>query len=146
MAEFKISETFRNAPAAFLQWHFYAFYTMKYRGTKHPGQGKPQKSFVDRCGSGLYDKLMRKFELIVPCHFGLESVLKKEIIDLGYDISSVTDGRVTFLGDVEAVCRANIFLRTAERVLIQIGCYRVAVRNKPSVLHGYAACGSVNRL
>lgn len=97
---------------------------MKYRGTKHPSQGKPQKSFVDRCGSGLYDKLMRKFELIVPCHFGLESVLKKEIIDLGYDISSVTDGRVTFLGDVEAVCRANIFLRTAERVLIQIGCFR----------------------
>lgn len=78
-------------------------------------------SFIDRCESGLYDRLMRKFELIVPCHFGLEAVLKKEIIDLGYEISNVTDGRVTFLGDAEAVCRANIFLRTAERVLIQIG-------------------------
>lgn len=66
---------------------------------------------------------MRKFELIVPCHFGLESVLKKEIIDLGYEISSVVDGRVTFQGDEEAVCRANIFLRTAERVLIKIGSF-----------------------
>lgn len=64
---------------------------------------------------------MKKFECIVPCHFGLEAVLKKEIIDLGYEITSVEDGRVTFLGDGEAVCRANVFLRTAERVLIQVG-------------------------
>jgi len=66
---------------------------------------------------------MRKFELIVPCHFGMESVLKKEIIDLGYDITEVADGRVTFFGDEEAVCRANVFLRTAERVLIKIGSF-----------------------
>lgn len=66
---------------------------------------------------------MRKFELIVPCHFGMESVLKKEIDDLGYDITEVADGRVTFFGDEEAVCRANIFLRTAERVLIKIGSF-----------------------
>lgn len=63
---------------------------------------------------------MRKFELIAPCHFGLEAVLKKEIIDLGYDVLQVEDGRVTFLGDEEAVCRANIGLRTAERILIKI--------------------------
>lgn len=66
---------------------------------------------------------MRKIELIVPCHFGLEAVLKKEIIDLGYDITKVEDGRVTFLGDEDAVCRANIFLRTAERVLIKVGSF-----------------------
>ncbi len=64
---------------------------------------------------------MKRFELIVPCHFGMESVLKREIIDLGYDVTEVADGRVTFLGDEEALCRANIFLRTAERVLIKIG-------------------------
>lgn len=64
---------------------------------------------------------MRRYELIAPCHFGLEAVLKREIIDLGYDVSRVEDGRVTFLGDEEAVCRANVFLRTAERVLIKIG-------------------------
>ena len=67
---------------------------------------------------------MRTFELIAPCHFGLEAVLKKEIIDLGYEISQVEDGRVTFTGDAEAVCRANIGLRTAERILIRIGSFR----------------------
>lgn len=61
--------------------------------------------------------------MIVPCHFGMESILKREIIDLGYDITEVADGRVTFLGDEEALCRANIFLRTAERVLIKIGSF-----------------------
>lgn len=64
---------------------------------------------------------MKRYEIIVPCHFGLESVLKKEIYDLGYEILRVEDGRVTFEGDAEAVCRANIFLRTAERVLLKTG-------------------------
>ena len=66
---------------------------------------------------------MRKFELIAPCHFGMESVLKREITDLGYDITEVADGRVTFFGDEEALCRANIFLRTAERILIKLGSF-----------------------
>lgn len=67
---------------------------------------------------------MERIELIAPCHFGLEAVLKKEILDLGYEISQVEDGRVTFIGDDEAVCRANIFLRTAERVLLKAGCFK----------------------
>lgn len=67
---------------------------------------------------------MNRIELIAPCHFGLEAVLKKEILDLGYEISSVEDGRVTFQGDAEAVCRANIFLRTAERVLLKVGSFQ----------------------
>lgn len=67
---------------------------------------------------------MRKFELIAPCHFGLEVVLKKEITDLGYEITQVENGRVTFEGDADAVCRANIFLRTAERVLLKVGSFR----------------------
>ncbi len=66
---------------------------------------------------------MKKFELIAPCHFGLEAVLKREIQDLGYEVSRVEDGRVTFLGDEEAVCRANVFLRTAERILIRVGSF-----------------------
>lgn len=64
---------------------------------------------------------MEKYELITPCHFGLEAVMKREIMDLGYEISSVEDGKVTFSGDAEAVAYANIFLRTTERVLIQVG-------------------------
>ena len=60
----------------------------------------------------------------MPCHFGLEAVLKREIYDLGYEITKVEDGRVTFEGDEEAICRANIFLRTAERVMIQVGRFK----------------------
>lgn len=67
---------------------------------------------------------MRRYELIAPCHFGMEAVLKKEITDLGYDVSETADGRITFLGDEEALCRANIFLRTAERVLIKVGRFK----------------------
>ena len=66
---------------------------------------------------------MNTFELIVPCHFGLEAVMKKEILDLGYEVSQVEDGRVTFIGDAEAICRANIFLRTTERVLLKVGSF-----------------------
>ena len=64
---------------------------------------------------------MKHYELIAPCHFGLEAVLKKEIIDLGYDVTEVQDGRVSFAGDDEAIARANIGLRTAERILIKVG-------------------------
>ena len=67
---------------------------------------------------------MRKMELIAPCHFGLEAVLKKEIYDLGYDIRQVEDGKITFEGDAEAICRGNIFLRTTERVLLKVGKFR----------------------
>jgi putative N6-adenine-specific DNA methylase len=66
---------------------------------------------------------LNTFELIVPCHFGLEAVMKKEILDLGYEVSQVEDGRVTFIGDAEAICRANIFLRTTERVLLKVGSF-----------------------
>ncbi len=64
------------------------------------------------------------FELIAPCHFGMEAVLKKEIIDLGYEIVSVEDGKVYFKGDEEAIARANIFLRTAERILIKTASFQ----------------------
>ena len=66
---------------------------------------------------------MQTFELVAPCHFGLEAVLKKEIYDLGYDITKVEDGKVTFTGDAQAICRANMFLRTAERVLLKAGSF-----------------------
>ncbi len=66
---------------------------------------------------------MQQYELIVPCHFGLESIVKREIYDIGYEIKEVQDGRVTFLGDAEAIVRANIWLRSAERVLLKVGSF-----------------------
>ena len=61
------------------------------------------------------------YRLIAPCHFGLESVLKSEIKDLGYDILQVDDGRIIFSCDAAGIARANIFLRTCERILIEVG-------------------------
>ena len=69
---------------------------------------------------------MNEVELIAPCHFGLEAVLKKEILDLGYEIISVEDGRITFKGDETAIPRANIFIRTAERILLKMGSFKAS--------------------
>ena len=67
---------------------------------------------------------MKTYELVVPCHFGMETITKREIYDLGYEITRVEDGRITFEGDAEAICRANIFLRSAERVLLLVGRFK----------------------
>ena len=63
---------------------------------------------------------MEKWELIAPCHFGLEAVLKREITDLGYEITKVEDGKVTFLADAEGIAYANMFLRTTDRILLKV--------------------------
>lgn len=67
---------------------------------------------------------MANYEFIAPCHFGLEAVLKKEITNLGYTITKVEDGKVTFTGSSSAICRSNIFLRTTERVLLKVGSFK----------------------
>lgn len=66
---------------------------------------------------------MERYEFVCPCHFGLETVLKQEILELGYEIVQVEDGKVTFAGDVTAFARANVFLRTTERVLWKVGSF-----------------------
>lgn len=67
--------------------------------------------------------MINEFELFAPCHFGLESVLKREVMDLGYEITEVVDGRVSFKGDVGAIARSNVFLRTTERVMLKVGSF-----------------------
>lgn len=67
---------------------------------------------------------MKYMELIAPCHFGMEAVLKREILDLGYEISKVEDGKVTFLADAAGIPQANIFLRTTERILLKTGEFK----------------------
>ena len=64
---------------------------------------------------------MNLWELTAPCHFGTEAVLKREILDLGYEVTKVEDGRVTFEADAQGVADANLFLRTTERVLLKVG-------------------------
>lgn len=63
---------------------------------------------------------MDKFEIVITTLFGLEALAAREVRRLGYETSSVEDGRVTFRGDWEAVCRANMWIRTGERVLIKL--------------------------
>lgn len=66
----------------------------------------------------------KTYELIAPCHFGMEAVLKREILDLGYEITAVDNGKVTFRADAEGICRANIFLRTTERILLKVAEFK----------------------
>lgn len=67
---------------------------------------------------------MYTFDIVVPTLFGVEAITAKEIVNLGYDIKTITDGRVTFVGDFDAVARANINLRTGERVLIKVAEFK----------------------
>ncbi|MFP4020345.1 MAG: class I SAM-dependent RNA methyltransferase, partial [Halanaerobium sp.] len=64
---------------------------------------------------------MDKIELMATSTFGMEALVKKEINDLGYEITEVKNGRITFEGDLQAIAEANLWLRTAERVLVKIG-------------------------
>ena len=68
--------------------------------------------------------MIDELEIVVPTLFGIEAITAREIRNLGYETTSVTDGRITFKGDAEAVCRANINLRTGERVLIKVGEFK----------------------
>lgn len=63
---------------------------------------------------------MSNFEIIIPTLFGMEAFVSREIRRLGYETTSVEDGRVTFLGDYNAICRANMWIRTGERVLVKL--------------------------
>ena len=64
-----------------------------------------------------------KLQLVATCLFGLEHLLGEEIDALGYERVSTIDGRVTFIGDEEAIALSNVFLRYAERILIKVGSF-----------------------
>lgn len=63
---------------------------------------------------------MEQFEIIIPVIFGMEAFVSREVKALGYEVTSVEDGRVTFMGDARAVCRANLWIRCGERVMIKV--------------------------
>jgi putative N6-adenine-specific DNA methylase len=66
---------------------------------------------------------MDEIELIATASFGLEAVVSRELKQLGYEQQTVEDGRVTFTADVKAICRANLWLRSADRVLVKLGSF-----------------------
>jgi putative N6-adenine-specific DNA methylase len=63
---------------------------------------------------------MSNIELVAPCNFAVEAALSREIKGLGYEITKVEDGRVSFMADAEGICRSNLWLRTAERILVKV--------------------------
>lgn len=67
---------------------------------------------------------MREYEFVSPCHFGMEAVLKRELQNMDIDIVSVEDGKITYKGDIQTLCKANINLRTTERVLLKVGKFK----------------------
>ena len=66
---------------------------------------------------------MEQFDLMATSTFGLEAVVARELGDLGYEARTVQGGRVLFGGDVSAICRTNLWLRAAERVLLRVGSF-----------------------
>jgi len=64
-----------------------------------------------------------EIELIATCAMGLESIVAREIKDLGYEDTKVENGRVTFKGDFAAIARANLWLRTSDRILVKMGAF-----------------------
>lgn len=69
---------------------------------------------------------MSRLELIATAAFGLEAVVSRELEALGYTEQMVEDGKVTFVGDELAICRCNLWLRSADRVLIKMGSFPAA--------------------
>lgn len=67
---------------------------------------------------------MKEFELIATTSFGLEAVCKRELVALGFKVTSTENGKVTFLGDAAGIARANLWLRTADRVLLKVGEFK----------------------
>ncbi len=67
---------------------------------------------------------MARYELIATSTFGLEAVVKREIQDLGYNIIKSEDGKITFEGDESAIVKANLWLRSADRVLLKVGDFK----------------------
>ena len=72
---------------------------------------------------GIFSILGDEIELIATAGFGLEAVVSRELKDLGYDRQTVADGRVTFTADLAAVCRTNLWLRSADRVLVKVDSF-----------------------
>ena len=67
---------------------------------------------------------MSKLRISIPCHFGLEKTVKFEVEKIGGENITVTDGKVTFDGTFETVAKANLWVATGERVLIELACFK----------------------
>ena len=63
-------------------------------------------------------------DIIVTTAFGTEGVTARELRDLGYEDLTVDNGKIIFKGTAEDVIKANMWLRTAARVLVRVGEFK----------------------
>lgn len=68
---------------------------------------------------------MKEVTLIATCTFGLEAIVKREILKLGFDNLKVSDGKVEFLAQVSDIAKVNLWLRCAERILLKLSEFEV---------------------
>jgi putative N6-adenine-specific DNA methylase len=80
---------------------------------------------------------MDRLQLVATAAFGLEAVVSRELTALGYTEQTVEDGRVTFWGDDQAIARCNLWMRTADRLLVQLGKFEA--RDFGQLFDGVAA-------
>ena len=66
------------------------------------------------------------FDLIATCAFGLEAVVRRELRELGIDSTIGESGRIHFRGDATIICQTNLWLRTADRILIRVSEFPAA--------------------
>lgn len=67
---------------------------------------------------------MKAFDLIATSTFGIEAVVRREVEDLGYDVTEVADGKITYTADAEGIALSNLWLRSADRVLLKMGEFK----------------------
>ncbi len=67
---------------------------------------------------------MEKFNFIATTTFGLESTVKREVKNLGFENIKVQDGRIDFSGDLRDMARANMYLGSADRILLKLGEFK----------------------
>lgn len=64
---------------------------------------------------------LETYKFIATTTFGLEATVKREVTRLGFNNIKVSDGRVDFEGDISAIPKGNLWLRSADRLLLNIG-------------------------
>ena len=73
---------------------------------------------------GVLGDKMKIFDLIATSTFGLEAIVRREVEDIGYEIKEVSDGKITYTADAEGIILSNLWLRSADRVLLKMGEFK----------------------
>jgi putative N6-adenine-specific DNA methylase len=67
---------------------------------------------------------MKTYRLIATATFGLESVVRRELFLLGYKDTTVQNGKVYFTGNASDIAKCNLWLRSSDRVLLEVGQFK----------------------